>query len=104
MIPEEVVAFVADLLRTPHDSPANEVGQLVWAALGSGSREDAIEAVRGVIHVNDRAEGPQSRAAELGYELWWLLGGRPVSPGVTARPVDQRGGFLARLRGAGLMA
>lgn len=75
MIPEECVAFAADLLHAPVESVEHRVGQSVWDILGDGSRDDAFEAVTELMRLHE----PQSRAFELGYEIWLLLGGKPVA-------------------------
>lgn len=79
MIPEAAVAFVADLLRAPRESMDYLVGQWVWPVLGAGSRDEVFESVNTLMRVHGHAEGPQSRAAELAYEIWLLLGGRGVA-------------------------
>lgn len=74
-IPEAAVAFVADLLRTPRESIEHLVGRWVWDVLGDGTRDQVLESVTAVM----TAHPPQSRAFELGYEIWLLLGGTSVA-------------------------
>ncbi|MEV0247909.1 hypothetical protein AB0H76_15055 [Nocardia sp. NPDC050712] len=103
-VPEDALAFVADLLRRPAGSVPLFVGELVRPAIFNGTREDALWAAQGLMDVYGEPGPRQSREAELGYELWLLLGGYAATPGRTARNADGGAGFLALLRRRGLLA
>ena len=78
-IPEAAVAFCADLLLTPNTSMDHMIGQLIWPLLGGGSRDDVLTSLTDVMRIHNHTEGPQTRAFELAYEIWLLLGGSPVA-------------------------
>lgn len=75
MIPEDAVAFVADLLLTDPSSIDYLVGQWMWETLGGESSDAAFDAVRQLMS----GHAPGSRGHELALEIWWLLGGREVA-------------------------
>lgn len=75
MIPEAAVAFVADLLRLPIESPEHVVGHWVWEHMGGDDREGAMLAVNDVM-----CNWPAgTRFHELAVNVWLLLGGAGVA-------------------------
>lgn len=81
MIPEEAVAYIADVLHATEQekdraaSVVYAVGEWLWSLLGDGTRDAVFDAVTSLM--TRYPAGHQ--AYEIGFHLWVLLGGTAVS-------------------------
>ncbi len=66
------IAYVKALLNTDESSAGHEIGWKVWMTPG---REAILDYLTSVM----QEHAPGSRAFEIAYEIWLLLGGRGVA-------------------------
>lgn len=66
---EELMKHVAALMQADESTPEHEIGWAVWM---TRPRDDQLEYLTSVMTANTA----ESRAFEVAYDIWLLLGGR----------------------------